>query len=61
MGPIKPIGKYIKNKYIFVATNYATNWVDVKALRPNIAPLITKFLYECILTRFRCPLSIVTD
>jgi hypothetical protein len=61
VGLIKPIGKYIKIKYIFVATNYVTNWVDVRALRTNIATFTTKNLYECILTRFGCPLSIVTN
>jgi hypothetical protein len=61
VGPIKPIGRYIKHKHIFVATNYATKWVDVKALKTNIAALTTKFLYESILTKFGCPLTIVTN
>jgi hypothetical protein len=34
-----------------MATNYATKWVEARTLKTNIAIVITKFLYECILTR----------
>jgi hypothetical protein len=62
IGPIKPTGKLIGNKYILVIINYATNWVKAKAkaLRTNIVVVITKFLYEYILTKFECPLTIIT-
>jgi hypothetical protein len=35
--------------------------MEGKALRINTTTIITKFLYECILTRFGCPLIIVRD
>ncbi len=61
LGPIKPTWKYTRNKYIFVAIDYATKWVEVRTLRTNITAIITKILYECILTKFGCPLTIVID
>ncbi len=35
--------------------------MEARALRTNTATVITKFLYECILTRIGCPLTIVTN
>jgi transposase InsO family protein len=40
---------------------YVTKWVETKALRTNTIAITTNFLYECILTRFGCPLIIVTN
>jgi hypothetical protein len=61
VGSIKLVGKYKWNKYIFVAIHYAIKWVEAKTLRTNTTIVTTKFLYECILTRFGCPLIIVID
>jgi hypothetical protein len=61
VGLIKPTWRYTWNKYIFVATYYATKWVETRTLKTNIIATITIFLYECILTRFRCLLTIVMD
>jgi len=61
VGPIKLAKRNTWNKYIFVATNYAIKWVETRALRTNTIVVIENILYECILTRFGCPLTIVTD
>jgi hypothetical protein len=61
VGSIKPAHRYARNKYILVATYYATKWVEARALKTNTVAIRVKFMYECILTRFGCPLTIVID
>jgi len=61
VGPIKPVERYIGNKYIFIATNYTTKWVETRTLRTNTTIITQKNLYECILTKFGCPLTIIID
>ena len=61
IGPIKPMARYTNNRYILVATNYATKWVEARALRTNTAAVTAKFLYDTIITRFGCPVELVSD
>jgi hypothetical protein len=61
LGPINPARRYTWNKYILVAIDYATKWVEVRALKTNTTIVIAKFLYECILTRFGCLLIIIIN
>jgi hypothetical protein len=61
VGLIKPAKRFIGDKYILVATYYATKWVEARTLRTNTITVTTNFLYECILTRFGCPLTIITS
>ncbi len=61
MGPIKLVGRYTRNKYILIASNYVTKWVEARTLKTNIIAVTTNVLYECILTKFGCPLTIITN
>jgi len=49
------------NQYIIVVIDYATKWVEAKALHTNITIINAKFLYDHILTQFNCPFIIVID
>jgi hypothetical protein len=61
IGPIKPASRLIGNKYILVATNYAIKLVEAKAFKTNTIIVTTRFLYDYILTKFGCPLTIVIN
>jgi hypothetical protein len=61
IGLIKPTCKLIGNKYILAVIDHATKWVETKAFSTNTTIVIAKFLYEYILTKFGCPLTIDID
>ena len=49
------------NRYIIVATDYCTKWVEAKPLWDNTTASTTKFLYENIWCCFGCPIELVSD
>jgi len=61
IGHVKSTSKMLGNWYIFVATDYVTKWVEAWTLCTHIVVIPTKFLYEHILMRFGCPLTIMVD
>lgn len=61
IGPIKPMAKNTGNRYILVATYYCTKWVEAVALKYNKAESVAKFLYKNIMTRYGCPVELVSD
>ena len=61
IGPIKPKAQPTGCEYIQVETDYFTKWTKAKALRNNTAAEVAKFLYENIMTRFGCPVELVSD
>nr|GFB42743.1 hypothetical protein [Tanacetum cinerariifolium] len=48
------------NKYILVAVDYLSKWVEVKALHTNDARVVCKFL-KSLLARFGSPRAIISD
>nr|GFA23024.1 reverse transcriptase domain-containing protein [Tanacetum cinerariifolium] len=57
MGPF-PSSK--GNKYILVAVNYLSKWVEAKALRINDARVVVKFL-KSLFSQFGTPKAIISD
>ena len=60
IGPILPISRK-KRRYIILATDYATKWVEARATIRNDAHTSASFLFERIMMRFGCPLELVSD
>nr|GEU28953.1 hypothetical protein [Tanacetum cinerariifolium] len=54
------ISKFQGNKYILVAVDYLSNWVEAKALPTNDARVVVKFL-KSLFSRFGTPKAIISD
>ena len=50
-----------KRRFIILATDYATKWVEVRAIVKNNAQTATTFLFEEIMMRFGHLLELVSD
>lgn len=61
VGPVQPVTKHTRRRYILVATDYATKMVEADATRIDDATTIAKFLFESIITCYGCPLELVSD
>lgn len=61
VGPIQPPTKHTRRRYILVATDYATKMVEAEATRRDDAATVSKFLFEAIITKYGCPLELVSD
>jgi hypothetical protein len=61
IGLVKPTSKLLNKRCILVAIDYATKWVEAQAFYTNTIVINVKFLYEHILTRLGCSLTIVID
>ncbi|XP_021986282.1 uncharacterized protein LOC110882608 [Helianthus annuus] len=48
-------------KFIIVAVDYFTKWMEAKALTSTTAMMVRKFIWEHVICRFGLPLKIVTD
>ena len=50
-----------QHKWILVATDYFTKWIEVIPTKNANHQVVIKFLNEDIFTRFGCPTKLVTD
>nr|GEW89720.1 reverse transcriptase domain-containing protein [Tanacetum cinerariifolium] len=57
---MRPFPSSRGNKFILVAVNYLSKWVEAKALPTNDARVVCKFL-KSLFTRFETPRAIISD
>jgi transposase InsO family protein len=50
-----------QHKWILTATNYFTKWIEAVPTRQATYVVIIQFLEDNILSRFGCPIKIITD
>ena len=55
VGPINPLGKRTGSRYIITMTDYLTRWVEEKLVKDCSVTIVAQFIFENIITRFRCP------
>ena len=60
-GPFPKQGKRIGERYIITVLEYVTKWEEAKPIHSCTKEVATKFIYEKIITRFRCPLNLISD
>ncbi|GJS06025.1 reverse transcriptase domain-containing protein [Tanacetum coccineum] len=51
---------FTRNKFILVAVDYLSKWIEAKALPTNDARVVVKFL-KSLFARFRTPRAIISD
>ena len=61
IGPISPAVINSQARYIIVATDYFTTWVEVRATCRANAQSTAKFLCEQVILRYGCPLELISD
>ncbi|KAL2628582.1 hypothetical protein R1flu_013268 [Riccia fluitans] len=60
VGPIYPAASN-GHRYLLVATDYATKWVEAASLPDCTARSTAEFLYSYILARYGCPEELISD
>jgi hypothetical protein len=48
-------------KYIIIVLEYVTKWEEVESVESCTKEVAKKFIYENIITRFGCPLTLIKD
>lgn len=61
IGPIDPSEKHSEARFIITRVEYLTKWAEVEPTKDCTTNIATRFLYENIINRYGCPLSIVSD
>ena len=61
IGPFPLPAKRTSARYIITTVEYVTKWAEAKLIDTCSSEIAAKFIYENIITRFGCPLTLISD
>ena len=61
IGPFPIPAKRIGARYIITTVEYVTKWVEEEPVDTCSSEIATKFIYENIITRFGCPITLISN
>ena len=61
IGPFPKQGKRTRARYIITTVEFVTKWEEEKPVYSCTKEVAGKFIYENIITRFGCPLTLISD
>ena len=61
IGPFLIPAKRIGARYIITVVEYVTKWVEEEPVDTCSSEIVAKFIYENIITRFGCPITLIND
>ena len=61
IGPFPIPAKRIGARCIITTIEYVTKWLEAEPVDTCFSEIATKFIYENIISRFGCPLTLISD
>ena len=61
IGPFPVPARRIGARYIITTVEYVTKWEKAKPVETYSSEVSAKFIYENIITRFGCPLTLISE
>ena len=61
IGPFPIPAKRTGARYIITIVEYVTKWAEAEPVDTCSSEIAAKFIYENIITRFGCPLTLISD
>ena len=61
IGPFPIPAKRTGARYIITTVEYVTKWAEAELVDTCSSEIAAKFIYENIITRFECPLTLISD
>ena len=61
VGPFPKQGRRTGARYIITTVEYVTKWAEAEPVPSCTKEVAAKFIYENIITRFGCPLTLISD